>query len=129
MTIKKLKGRPLTGRDGGPTEGPEGPETAVGATVLPGGPGDSLPERLEKLTFAIEKMNLAEYTTLLQNPLRLLWVNFLAGSARGLGLGFGFAILSALLLYILRGLMLANLPVIGDFIATIVRLVEHNLKP
>lgn len=88
-----------------------------------------LRERVERLSFAIEKMNLAEYTALLQNPWRLLWVNFLAGSARGLGLGFGFAILTAGLLYILRSLMVANLPVIGDFVATIVRLVEMNLRP
>lgn len=105
-----------------------GPEAAVGVKV-PGDPGDSLSERLEKLTFAMEKMNLAEYTALLQNPWRLLWVNFMAGSARGLGLGVGFAILTAVLLYILRGLMTANLPYISDFIATIVRLVDQNLRP
>lgn len=105
-----------------------GPEAAVGVK-LPGDPGDTLTERLEKLTFAIEKMNLAEYTALLQNPWRLLWVNFVAGSARGLGLGIGFAILSALVLYVVRGLMMANLPLIGDFLATIVRLVETNLRP
>jgi hypothetical protein len=105
-----------------------GPEAAVGVKV-PGDPGDTLSERLEKLTFAMEKMNLAEYTALLQNPWRLLWVNFMAGSARGLGLGVGFAILTALVLYILRGLMTANLPYISDFIATIVRLVDQNLRP
>lgn len=105
-----------------------GPESAVGVKV-PGDPGDTLAERLEKLTFAMEKMNLAEYTALLQNPWRLVWVNFIAGSARGLGLGIGVAILSAVLLYILRGLMMVNLPYISDFIATIVRLVDQNLRP
>lgn len=105
-----------------------GPEAAVGVKV-PGDPGDTLSERVEKLTFAMEKMNLAEYTALLQNPWRLLWVNFMAGSARGLGLGVGFAILTAGVLYILRGLMTANLPYISDFIATIVRLVDQNLRP
>lgn len=105
-----------------------GPEAALGYKT-PGDPGDPLSTRIEKLTFAVEKMNLAEYTALLQNPWRLMWVNFVAGSARGLGIGFGFAVLTALLLYIMRGLMMANLPVIGDLIATIVRLVEHNLRP
>jgi len=105
-----------------------GPEAAVGVKV-PGDPGDTLSERLEKLTFAMEKMNLAEYTALLQNPWRLLWVNFMAGSARGLGLGVCFAILTAFILYILRSLMTANLPYISDFIATIVRLVDQNLRP
>lgn len=103
-------------------------EEAVGSAT-PGDGGDSLVARVEKLTFAMEKMNLAEYTTLLQNPWRLIWVNFIAGSARGLGIGFGFAVLTALLLYIMRGLMMANLPVIGDLIATIVRLVEQDLRP
>lgn len=105
-----------------------GPEAAVGYKA-PGDAGDSLSTRVEKLTFAIEKMNLAEYTALLQNPWRLLWVNFIAGSARGLGIGFGFAVLSAVLLYLLQGLMMANLPVIGDLVATIVRLVDQNLRP
>lgn len=105
-----------------------GPEAAVGAK-LPGDPGDTLTDRIAKLTFAMEKMNLAEYTALLQNPWRLLWVNFIAGAARGLGITFGFAILSTFMLYILRHLMVANLPVIGDAIATIVRLVEQQLNP
>lgn len=90
---------------------------------------DRLAGRIEKMTLSMEKMNLAEYTTLLQNPWRLAWVNLIAGSARGLGIGFGFAVLTALLLYIAQGLMMANLPVIGDFIATIVRLVEQDLRP
>lgn len=89
----------------------------------------SLETKLEKLADMLDRMNLADYTALLQNPWRLLWVNFLAGSARGLGIAFGFAILSALLLYLLRGLMLANLPVIGDIVATIVRLVDQKLAP
>jgi hypothetical protein len=100
---------------------------ALGAK-LPGDTGDTVVERLEKLSSAIEKMNLAEYTALLQNPRRLLWINFIAGSARGLGISFGVAVLGALLLYMMRELMLANLPFIGDFIATIVRLTELQLR-
>ncbi|MDB4897167.1 MAG: hypothetical protein JWN15_3429 [Firmicutes bacterium] len=105
-----------------------GAVSAVGGK-LPGDPGDTLWERIEKLNFAIEKMNLAEYTTLLQHPWRLLWINFLAGSARGLGFGIGFAVLSAFVLYIMRELMMANLPWIGGFIATMVRLTELHLRP
>lgn len=105
-----------------------GPEAAVGSKI-PGDPGDSLHERMEKLTFAIEKMNLAEYTALLRSPWRLLWVNFLAGSARGLGTAFGFAVLSALFLWLANRLMMAHLPVISDVIATIVRLVNERTRP
>jgi hypothetical protein len=89
----------------------------------------TLERRIATLAENMEKMNVAEYIALVTNPRRMLWVNFLAGSARGVGLGIGVAVLSALILYILRGLMLANLPFIGDFIATIVRLTEQNLNP
>jgi len=85
--------------------------------------------QVERLALAMERSNLADYATLLQNPWRLIWVNFLGGAARGVGIGIGFAVLSTVLLYILRHLMLANLPVIGDLVATIVRLVELNLRP
>lgn len=89
----------------------------------------SLSERIEKLTFAMEKMNLSEYITLIRNPWRLALVNFMAGTARGLGIAFGFAVLSALLLYVAQAVMWSRLPLVGSYIATIVRLVEHNLRP
>ncbi|HEY3365615.1 MAG TPA: DUF5665 domain-containing protein [Symbiobacteriaceae bacterium] len=91
--------------------------------------GSTLAERLEKLTFAMEKTNLAEYVELLRSPWRLMMVNFMAGTARGLGIAFGFAVLSAMLLYVAQAVMWSRLPVIGSYIATIVRLVEHNLRP
>ena len=90
---------------------------------------DSLATMVERLALALERSNVLDYTVLLQRPWRMLWINFAGGMARGLGIGIGFTVLSAMLLYVLRGLMVANLPVIGDLIATIVRLVEQQLRP
>ncbi|WP_374712322.1 DUF5665 domain-containing protein [Symbiobacterium terraclitae] len=89
----------------------------------------TLAELVERLSVALERSNVLDYTILLQHPWRMMWINFLSGAARGLGIGIGFTVLTAVLLYILRGLMVANLPVIGDLIATIVRLVEQQLRP
>lgn len=89
----------------------------------------TLSERVAALTLAMEKMNLSEYIELVRHPWRLMLVNFVAGSARGLGIAFGFAVLSALLLYVAQAIMWARLPLFGSYIATIVRLVEHNLRP
>lgn len=88
----------------------------------------SLENRLEKLTLAVEKIKIAEYVEFLNNTRRMLFTNFLAGIARGLGMAVGFTILGALLIYLLRQVVLLNLPLIGDFIADIVQLVNESLK-
>ena len=88
----------------------------------------SLENRLEKLTLAVEKIKMAEYVEFLNNTRRMLYTNFLAGIARGLGMAVGFTILGALLVYLLRQVVLLNLPLISDFIADIVQLVNESLK-
>lgn len=87
-----------------------------------------LHQKTEELVTRIESLRLAEYVELLHDPRRLWRVNFLAGLARGLGTAVGFTILGAFLLYLLQRLVLLNLPLIGDFIAEIVRLVQDNIK-
>jgi len=90
--------------------------------------GTYLVDKMEELGLAMEKMKLAEYVELLNRPLRLLYINFIAGLARGVGMAVGFAILGALIIYILRKLAILNLPVIGDFIAQLVRIVQVQLN-
>lgn len=84
-----------------------------------------LEARIHKLATNMEKMKLAEYVELLENPKRLLWVNFTSGVARGLGIGVGFAVLGAVVIYILKGLV--TVPVIGNFVAQIVEIVQIRL--
>ncbi|MDD4237970.1 MAG: DUF5665 domain-containing protein [Desulfotomaculaceae bacterium] len=86
-----------------------------------------LEARIAGLATNIEKMKLAEYVKLLENPWRLLYVNFIAGLARGVGIAVGFTILGAVLLYFLRKLVVLNLPLIGGFIAEIVRMVQLKI--
>lgn len=80
--------------------------------------------KINNLSVKMEKMKLAEYIKLLDNPWRLMYVNFISGLARGVGIAIGFTILGAVVLYFLRILVVLNLPLIGDFIAEIVRLVQ-----
>jgi len=86
-----------------------------------------LEERVRELAVNMEKMKLAEYVDLLENPLRLLYINFISGIARGLGVAVGFAILGAIMVLILQKLVSLNLPLIGDFIADLVRIVQIQL--
>lgn len=87
----------------------------------------SLEDKVAALATSMEKMKLAEYVGLLNNPWRLLWVNFLAGLARGAGIAIGGSLLVAVLLYLLSQIAVLNLPLIGDFIAEIVRIVQNQL--
>ena len=85
-------------------------------------------ERIEGLALALEKMKIAEYVEYLGNTRRLLTINFMAGIARGLGMAVGFTILGAVVILVLRYLVVLNLPLIGDFIANIVKLVDYSLQ-
>lgn len=82
-----------------------------------------LEQKTEELITRMENLHLAEYVDVLQNPKRLWRLNFFAGIARGLGMAVGFTLLGAMVLYLLQKLVTFNLPVIGDFIAEIVRIV------
>lgn len=85
-----------------------------------------LKNTIDKLSIYMEKMKLAEYVELLYDTKRLLWINFISGVARGLGMAIGFTVLFAIIVIILRHLVTLNLPVIGEFIAEIVRLVQES---
>lgn len=89
---------------------------------------EGLTGKIDELSRAMEKMRLAEYVELLDNPRRLLYVNFLIGIARGFGSAIGFTILAALVIYFLQQLIVLNIPVIGEFIAEIVSIVQTQLK-
>lgn len=46
--------------------------------------------------------------------------------AKGIGIGIGFTILTAILLIILQKIVTLNIPVIGDYIADIIKIVESK---
>ena len=83
--------------------------------------------QVERLATNEEKLRLSEYLQYVSDTKRLLWVNFVSGAARGLGFAVGFSILGALLIVLLSRITVDNLPVIGEFLADVIRVVERNL--
>jgi hypothetical protein len=57
----------------------------------------------------------------------MIFSNFIAGLARGFGMAIGFTLLGAMVLYLLRQAVFLNIPIIGNFIAEIVKIVQDNL--
>lgn len=85
-----------------------------------------LSEQIKQLSDRLESMRIAEYIGLLQKPWRLIWLNFLSGMAKGLGAAFGATLIFALVLNMLSNILVLNLPIISDWIAQIIRLVEQK---
>lgn len=87
-----------------------------------------LSEITEQLTRTMEKTRIAEYVDYLEHPGRLLWTNFLIGLARGLGGTVGLAIVLGILVFVIQNLIMLNLPVISDFIADFIRMIQENYQ-
>ena len=83
--------------------------------------------RVQELCHLLEKLRLTEYMRYLNDMRRLLWVSFLTGLARGFGTAIGFTILGAIAITVLQRVTVDNLPIIGRFLADVVRMVEENL--
>lgn len=83
--------------------------------------------RIEQLVQRLEFLHLDAFLRYVHDWRKRLFFDFLSGIARGVGFSIGFSILGALLLYVLRNMALSNLPVIGQFVAQLVRIVESNL--
>ncbi|ACL69685.1 hypothetical protein Hore_09290 [Halothermothrix orenii H 168] len=84
-------------------------------------------EKLDEISDRLQKLNIAEYIELVRSPRRMLLINFIAGLARGLGVAIGATFLGAIFLVILFRLARLNLPLIGEYIARIVKIVQTYL--
>lgn len=84
-------------------------------------------QALERLSSRLETMRIARYVELLDNPRRLIYLNLLAGLSRGVGMGVGFTLIGAVLLYVLKASFMQHLPYVGKVVADIVRIVQLEL--
>jgi len=84
-------------------------------------------KKIDQMAYNLEKAKIAEYIEFMQNTKHLLFINFVVGLIRGLGIAVGFSLLGALAIYFLRRLVMLNLPLIGDFIAEVVKIVSQSM--
>lgn len=84
--------------------------------------------RLTEMGRKMETREIAEYVQLLNSPRRLILINIMTGIARGVGIAIGVTIFTGTIVYFLQQLGALNLPVVGDFIAEIVRIVQAQLE-
>lgn len=87
---------------------------------------EKLNENLDKINYILSKNNVIELVELLGNSKKLIWRNFMAGISKGIGIGIGVTILSAVLIYLLQRIVRLNIPVIGEYISDIAQIVENS---
>ena len=83
-------------------------------------------DKIDKISKILEKSNIIELSYIIGNKKEILKRYLLAGISRGVGIGIGITIITALIVYLLRKLIMLNIPVIGDYIADIVEIVERS---
>lgn len=88
---------------------------------------ENLSKKINALLTVFERSSLAELVELYRRPRRMLWLSFISGVARGFGIAVGFTIIGALFLYVLGRVAMWNLPIIGEFVAEIARIVRLEL--
>lgn len=85
-----------------------------------------LEQTIENLSNKLEEGNYIEWAYLLGNKKEIIKRNLLAGIARGVGIGIGVTIITAILIILLQKIVTLNIPVIGEYIADIVEIVEKS---
>ncbi len=88
----------------------------------------AITREVDRIAKIVERMNLGDYIGLLQRPARLLWLNFLAGLARGLGTILGATLLVSLIIAIANRIIQSNLPGVSQFVQNFVHLLQQSGK-
>lgn len=82
---------------------------------------------IERLIFTLEKMNLKAYIDHITDRRRMVVSTLMYGMLRGLGFSFGFTVLGAVMIALLKFLLESNLPQVGAFVAEVVHAIEERM--
>lgn len=80
---------------------------------------------IDQLNEILIKSNIQELSMIIGSKKEILIRNLIAGISKGIGIGIGFTVITAILLLILRQIVKLNIPVIGQFVADIINIVEQ----
>ena len=74
----------------------------------------------------IEKSNLRELSYIIGSKKEVFFRNFFAGLARGVGIGIGVTVITAMLILMMQRIVKLNIPIIGEYVADIMEIVEQQ---
>ena len=82
-------------------------------------------KKIDNINEKLDKSRILEISYIMGSKKEIIKRNLLAGLSRGVGIGIG--IISALIVYLLQKIIKLNIPVVGEYIADIVAIVQWNL--
>ena len=85
-----------------------------------------LNKMLDHINYVLSKNNVLDLVELLGNRKQLFIRNLWSGIAKGIGIGIGVTVITAIIVIILQKIVTLNIPVIGEYIADIVDIVERS---
>ena len=87
---------------------------------------DILNNSINNLIETFQKSNIEEWTYIFGSKKEIIKRNFIAGVFRGVGIGIGVTIITAILIILLQRIVALNIPIIGEYIADIVEIVQRS---
>ena len=87
-----------------------------------------LVQSIDKLNKSLDRKNILELSELLGNRKELLKRNLLSGISKGIGVGIGFYLLTAMLFLILQKIVKLNIPIIGQYLADLMEFAQDYRK-
>ncbi len=70
--------------------------------------------------------DIIDLSEILGNWKLLIKRNLISGIFKGIGIGIGFTIITAIIVYLLQKIVRLNIPVIGDYLLDIINIVERK---
>ena len=84
-------------------------------------------KKIDNLNEKLDKSGIIEMSYFLGSKKEIIKRNLIAGVSRGVGIGIGITLISAVLIYFLQRIIRLNIPIVGDYIADIVSIVQKSL--
>ena len=81
---------------------------------------------INNLIETFQKSNIEEWSYIFGSKKEIIKRNLIAGIFRGVGIGIGVTIITAVLVIILQKIVTLNIPIIGEYIADIVEIVQRS---
>ncbi len=78
-------------------------------------------------TVRVADTDLSEYLNFLSSPIKVFFLNFLAGIGRGLGFVMGATVVVAIILYVI-GKVLVEVPLVGHFFEWLNKFLQESLQ-
>ena len=87
---------------------------------------NKLYKEINKLIMILEKSNITEISYIIGNKKEIFIRNIFAGIARGVGIGIGVTLITAIIVITAQRIIKLNIPIIGEYVSDILNIVEQK---